>query len=123
MLYCRSKYLPKVKLILIYFRPEIGRPDYRIRVNAHHEAGVDHYTEGQLLTLTFNHKVHFVSAWGTTLKSANDQKTIQLGLKYHNNPNDNIGFADLIVKCADLICLNLEIKEVKMEDVDKRYYS
>ena len=64
---------------------ETGRHDYRIQVNGKHAS--DHTRESQTLTISFNQNVEYVSG-GTSL----------IKLSYHQNPNDNIGFGDLIVK-------------------------
>lgn len=67
---------------------ETGRHDYRIQVNGVHAS--DHTRESQTLTISFNQNVEYVSGDGTP--------TLVVKLSYHQNPNDNIGFGDLIVK-------------------------
>ncbi len=74
--------------------PETGRGDYRIQVNGKHNA--DHTKEEQILTISFNQNVTYVSG-GESLISGSGTPTLQVKLKYHQNPSDNIGFGDLIV--------------------------
>ena len=57
----------------IHQRPEFGRGDYRIQVNARHDTS--HTCSQQLLTLGFNQSVEYSSS----------------------NPKDNIGMGDVIV--------------------------
>ena len=75
-------------------RPQIGRGDYRIQVNGKHSA--DHTKEAQVLTISFNQSVTYVSG-GAGLFSGNGTTTLKIKLSYHQNPNDNIGFGDLVV--------------------------
>lgn len=75
-------------------KPETGRGDYRIQVDGHHSA--DHTKEAQILTISFNQNVTYVSG-GAGLISGNGTPTLVINLSYHQNPNDNIGFGDLIV--------------------------
>ena len=79
----------------IHQTPETGRGDYRIQVDGHHSA--DHTREAQTLTISFNLPVEYVSSNGS-LVSGDGSPTLVIGLRYHQNPNDNIGFGDLIVK-------------------------
>lgn len=78
----------------IHQTPETGRGDYRIQVNGKHAA--DHTREAQVLTISFNQNVTYVSG-GAGLISGNGTPTLKVRLSYHQNPNDNIGFGDLIV--------------------------
>ncbi len=78
----------------IHQTPETGRGDYRIQVNGKHNA--DHTRESQTLTISFNQNVTYVSG-GAGLISGNGTPTLEVKLGYHQNPNDNIGFGDLIV--------------------------
>lgn len=78
----------------IHQKPETGRDDYRIQVNGHHDA--DHTKEAQILTISFNQNVTYVSG-GAGLISGNGTTTLQVKLSYHQNPTDNIGFGDLVV--------------------------
>lgn len=81
----------------IHQTPQTGRGDYRIQVNGQHHA--DHTKEAQLLTISFNQPVTYVScnANGATLQSGDGTQTLNISMSYHQNPNDNIGFGDLIV--------------------------
>lgn len=74
--------------------PETGRGDYRIQVNGQHKA--DHTKEAQVLTISFNQNVTYVSG-GAGLISGNGTPTLKVKLSYHQNPTDNIGFGDLVV--------------------------
>lgn len=78
----------------IHQTPETGRGDYRIQVNGKHNA--DHTKEAQVLTISFNQNVTYVSG-GAGLISGNGTNTLQVKLSYHQNPTDNIGFGDLVV--------------------------
>lgn len=76
-------------------RPELGRNDYRIQVNARHHG--DHTREKQKLIVTFNKPVTFKSCNGKLL-NGNGTNILTIELSYHQNPNDNIGFGDLTVE-------------------------
>lgn len=78
----------------IHQTPETGRGDYRIQVNGKHNA--NHTKEAQVLTISFNQNVTYVSG-GAGLISGNGTPTLKINLSYHQNPTDNIGFGDLIV--------------------------
>lgn len=78
----------------IHQRPETGRGDYRIQVNGKHSS--DHTREAQVLTISFNQNVTYVSG-GAGLISGDGTPTLKVKLSYHQNPNDNIGFGDLCV--------------------------
>ncbi len=92
----------------IHQTAEMGRHDYRIQVNGVHAA--DHTKEAQTLTISFNLPVVYVE--GGALLSGSGTSTLVIALNYHQNPNDNIGFGDLIVT-ADA---GLAIEGVKIED-------
>lgn len=78
----------------IHQTPQTGRGDYRIQVNGKHSA--DHIKEAQVLTISFNQNVMYVSG-GSRLISGNGTTTLKVQLSYHQNTNDNIGFGDLVV--------------------------
>ena len=78
----------------IHQTPQTGRGDYRIQVNGHHNA--DHTKESQVLTISFNQNVTYVSG-GAGLSSGDGTPTLTIRLSYHQNPTDNIGFGDLVV--------------------------
>lgn len=78
----------------IHQTPQTGRGDYRIQVNGQHKA--DHTKEAQVLTISFNQNVTYVSG-GAGLISGNGTATLKVKLGYHQNPTDNIGFGDLVV--------------------------
>lgn len=78
----------------IHQTPQTGRGDYRIQVNGQHKA--DHTKEAQTLTISFNQNVTYVSG-GAGLICGDGTTTLQIKLSYHQNPNDNIGFGDLVV--------------------------
>ena len=79
-------------------RPEVGRDDYRIQINAQHHG--DHTCDEQILTMIFNHPATFISCSNGNLNSNNNTTRIRIKLTYHNNPNDNIEIADFKIKCA-----------------------
>lgn len=78
----------------IHQTPQTGRGDYRIQVNGKHNA--DHTREAQVLTISFNQNVTYVSG-GAGLISGDGTSTLTVKLGYHQNPTDNIGFGDLVV--------------------------
>lgn len=75
--------------------PQTGRDNYCIQVNGQHHA--DHTKEAQVLTISFNQNVTYVSG-GAGLISGNGTTKLIIKLGYHQNPNDNIGLGDLVVK-------------------------
>lgn len=77
-------------------RPEVGRDDYRIQVNAQHHG--DHTCNEQILTMVFNHPATFINCSNGSLYGPNNKSEIKVKLRYHNNPNDNIGMGDFTVK-------------------------
>lgn len=80
---------------IIYQKPEFGRGDYRIQINGVHKS--DHTKESQILVINFNMSVEYVSSNGSLI-SGNGSTALQIKLSYHQNPNDNIGMGDLVVK-------------------------
>lgn len=78
----------------IHQTPQTGRGDYRIQVNGKHNA--DHTKEAQVLTISFNQNVTYVSG-GAKLISGDGTPTLKVKLGYHQNPTDNIGLGDLVV--------------------------
>ena len=74
---------------------ETGRGDYRIQVDGEHRA--DHTKETQVLTISFNQNVTYISSVGAELISGNDSNTLKIRLHKYQNPTDTIGFGDLIV--------------------------
>jgi len=81
----------------IHQKPETGRGDYRIQVNAVHSASDNHHSGVQELTLNFNQPVTYVGSNGSLI-SGDGTSAIKIGYQYHNNGNDNIGLGDVIVK-------------------------
>lgn len=93
----------------IHQTPQTGRGDYRIQVDGKHNA--DHTKEAQVLTISFNQNVTYVSG-GAGLISGNGTPTLTIRLSYHQNPNDNIGFGDLVVTSdAGLSISNVNITD------------
>ena len=78
----------------IHQPPQTGRGDYRIQVDGKHHS--NHTKEAQVLTISFNQNVTYVSG-GAGLISGNGTPTLKVNLSYHQNPNDDIGFGDLVV--------------------------
>lgn len=82
----------------IHQRPELGRGDYRIQVDGKHEATDNHHGGKQVLALSFNLPVTYQSSQGT-LKSGDGTNKIEINYDgYHQNPIDNIGLGDVVVK-------------------------
>ena len=78
-------------------KPEIGKDDYTIKINAKHHG--DHPCEKQALSMTFNYPVIFIGCSYGKIISANNTTRIKVILTYHNNPNDSIEI-DYFIKCA-----------------------
>lgn len=93
----------------IHQRPETGRGDFRIQVNGKHNA--DHTRNAQVLTISFNKNVIYVSG-GAGLINGDGTPTLQVKLGYWQNPNDNFGFGDLVVTADE----GLEIMGVSITD-------
>lgn len=89
-------------------KPQLGRGDYRIQVNGKHSA--DHTKDAQILTISFNMSVEYVSSNGSLISG--NGNVLQIKLAYHQNPNDNIGLGDLVVKADS----GLEILSVNITD-------
>lgn len=81
----------------IHQTPETGRGDYRIQVDGKHNA--DHTNGEQILTISFNQNVTYVSCNGNgaSYVSGNGTPTLTIKLGYYQNRTDNIGFGDLVV--------------------------
>ena len=85
----------------IHQRPETGRNDYRIQVDAVHNSDGHHSSE-QVLTIGFNVPVKYVSSNGTLI-GGDGSNTLKILYKYHNNAVENIGLGDVVVEAnADL---------------------
>lgn len=93
----------------IHQTPQTGRGDYRIQLNGKHDA--DHTREAQVLTISFNKNVTYVSG-GAGLINGDGTPTLQVKLGYWQNPNDNFGFGDLVVTADE----GLEIMGVSITD-------
>ena len=78
----------------IHQTPGIGRGDYRIQLNGKDDA--DHTSEAQVLTISFNQNVTYVSG-GAGVIDGDGTPTLRIKLGYHQNPSDNIGLGDLVV--------------------------
>ena len=82
----------------IHQRPETGRGDYRIQVDAKHHA--THTKEQQWLHISFNQAVNYKScnAQGAQLVSGNGTTSLVISMTYHQNGSDSIGFGDFVVE-------------------------
>lgn len=91
-------------------KPETGRENYCIQVDALH--GADHHSTGQTFVITFNQPVQFVSCYaqGASLAGGDGTNRLKIDLSYHNNFSENIGFGDLYVTSET----GLEIISVEM---------
>lgn len=74
-----------------------GAGTYRIQVDGNHAATDNHHSGEQVLTLSFNKQVTYVSSQGTLIGG---DGTNQLSIKYnyHNNATDHIGLGDVAVQ-------------------------
>ena len=92
-------------------RPETGRDDFRIQIEAQHHG--DHTCDEQILTMIFNYPVTFISCNNGSLNGYNNSTRIKVKLRYHNNQIDNIGMEDFIVKSPynDLEIVNCFISD------------
>ncbi|MCC8050480.1 MAG: hypothetical protein LIP10_07465 [Clostridiales bacterium] len=79
----------------IHQKPETGRGDYRIQIDAVHDAS--HHSTAQVLVISFNQAVNYVSSNGT-LSSGNGTSTLSINYSYHSNNTDNIGLGDVVVE-------------------------
>lgn len=77
-------------------RPETGRGDYRIQVNAQHSAS--HTCSEQYLVITFNQPVVFKECGAAIIDSSTSGTSLRLVRRNHCNGNDNIGFGDVVVE-------------------------
>lgn len=84
----------------IHQRPQFGRGDYRIQVNGRHDAADGHHSGAQVLTLSFNLPVTFVSANGT-LTGGDGTSSVSISYSYHNNGTDNIGLGEVVVQADE----------------------
>jgi hypothetical protein len=91
-------------------RPETGRDDYRIQLNAQHDA--THTCAEQKITLTFNNPVTFVSCGAASYESGNGTNTIVLKRYNFANGKDSIGIGDIVVKSD----FDLDIVSVSVTD-------
>ena len=91
--------------------PEEGRNNYCIQVNAPHNATDGHHCKQQVLTLSFNKPVGYVSSNGDLI-DGNGTNTLTIRYSYHNNAVDNIGFGDVYVTAE----AGLAVTGAKMDD-------
>lgn len=89
--------------------PQTGRGDYRIQLNAFHDA--DHTNNSQILTITFNQNVKYVSSNGT-LGFGDDTSTLTINFEYFQNEYDKVGLGELVVTADEC----LEIVSVRLTD-------
>lgn len=81
----------------IHQTPETGRETYVLQVDADHHASDSHHSGKQVLDITFNQPVTYVSSGGE-LSGGDGTATLNISYKYHNNGNDHIGLGNLEVK-------------------------
>lgn len=89
--------------------PVTGRGDYRIQMNAVHNA--NHTNNAQTLTITFNQPVKYVSSNGDSY-FGDDTNTLAIYFSYWQNETDKIGLGELVVESDE----GLEIASVKLAD-------
>lgn len=89
-------------------RPETGRENYCVQVDATHAAADRHHSTAQKLTLYFNQPVTFdwCSDSNATLAGGDGTANLSISYNYHNNENDHIGLGDVYVKSADGLSVN-----------------
>ncbi len=83
--------------------PQLGRDSYVVKIGSTHNATDGHHGSAQVLTITFNQAVGYVSSSGTLI-SGDGTETLCIQYNYHaNGSNDNIGLGDLSLTAgADL---------------------
>ncbi|MBP5280886.1 MAG: hypothetical protein J6Z22_00115 [Lachnospiraceae bacterium] len=84
----------------IHQTPETGRETYVMQFNAVHAAADGHHGGAQVLIITFNQPVTYVSSAGT-LCGGDGTNVISIDYGYHNNQADNIGLGDVQVASGD----------------------
>lgn len=89
--------------------PQIGRGDYRIQLNAIHNA--EHTNNAQTLTIRFNQSVKYVSSNGE-LGSGDNTGTLIIHFTYWQNGYDQVGLGELVVTADE----GLEIVSVSLAD-------
>lgn len=89
----------------IHQAPQEGRGDYRIQVDATHAAADNHHSGEQILILTFNLPVTYVSSNGTLL-SGDGSTCLNIKFTYHNNASEYIGLGDVVVTADPGLTVN-----------------
>ena len=89
--------------------PQIGRGNYRIQLNAIHNA--EHTNNAQTLTIRFNQSVKYVSSNGE-LGCGDNTNVLVINFDYWQNGYDQIGLGELVVTADD----GLEIAQVSLTD-------
>ena len=96
--------------------PATGMENYVVQVDALHDTTTHHSTE-QVLIITFNKPVKYISCYaeGAKLESGDGTNTLRIKLTYHKNAVENIGFGDLKVMTVDGSWTGLEVTKAEME--------
>ena len=81
----------------IHQRPEIGRGDFRIQIDAVHSAVDGHHSGEQILTIAFNTPVSYKSSNGTLI-GGDGTSVLKILYNYHGNKKENIGLGDIVVE-------------------------
>lgn len=89
--------------------PQIGRGDYRIQLDAIHDA--DHTNNAQKLTITFNQNVKYVSSNGE-LEFGDNTTTLVINFGYFQNEYDKVGLGELVVTADE----GLDVIQVLLTD-------
>lgn len=89
--------------------PVTGRGDYRIQMNAVHDA--DHTNNAQTLTIIFNQPVKHVSSNGNSYFGDNTN-ALTIHFSYWQNESDKIGLGELVVESDE----GLEIMSARLKD-------
>ncbi len=80
--------------------PQEGRDSYTVQLNASHAAPDGHHATGQIVEISFNQNVEYLSSNATNASGSGSAK-LTLTYAYHSNGYDNIGLGDVYVKAGD----------------------
>ncbi len=80
--------------------PQAGRETYTIQLNASHAASDGHHATVQIVELSFNQSVDYVSSNAANASGSGSSKLI-LTYAYHSNAYDNIGLGDVYVSAGE----------------------
>ncbi len=93
--------------------PQQGRENYCIQFDAVHAA--DHHSTGQVLVVSFNQPVTYVSSKGT-LSGGDGTSTLRIDYSYHSNFEENVGLGDVYVSAGDGLALTGALLECNCDN-------